>query len=179
MNDNVVNVYSKAFFQLSSEKNKLDVHKENLSHIKEIFDKNEEFSRIIKNPNISKIDKKEAISEVFSDVDRDALNLLNVLIDKSRFDILGDLVRDFNKKYNESNGIMEGIVYSVNELSDEDINDIKHALEKKFSKKIELENVLDKSLISGVSIYLDGKRIDNSIKNRLEMLKTQLTKEGE
>lgn len=179
MNDNVVNVYSKAFFQLSDEKDKLDLHKENLSYVKEVFDNNADFSKLIENPNISKVDKKDALKQVFSNTDRDVQNLLNVLIDKSRFDILLDLIRDFNKKYNESKGIMEGIVYSANDLSDRDLNDIKQALEKKFSKKIELQNIIDKSLISGVSIYLDGKRIDNSIKNRLEMLRTQLTKEGE
>lgn len=179
MNDAVVKVYSDAFFDLSSEKNKLDIHKKDLKYIVEVFNENTQLNNLIENPIVSNEDKKEIISKIFVEIDSDSKNLLNVLIDNKRFMVLGDLVRDFNKKYNYANNILEGVVYSTRKLDDTELKNLKNALNKKFDKKVELTNIIDKSLIGGLSIYVDGKRIDNSIKNRLDSLKAHLLKEGE
>lgn len=179
MNDAVVKVYSEAFFDLSSEKNKLDTHKNDLNYIIDIFNENKELNNLMENPVVSNEDKKELIEKIFVDIDIDSKNLLNVLIDNKRFMILGDLVRDFNKKYNYANNILEGVVYSTRKLDKKDFKNLEKALNKKFDKKVELTNIIDESLIGGLSIYVDGKRIDNSIKNRLDSLKAHLLKEGE
>lgn len=179
MNDAVVKVYSEAFFDLSSDKNKLEMHKEDLKYILDVFDKNKELNSLMDNPNVSIEDKKYLISEIFVDIDSDSKNLLNVLIDNKRFMVFGDLVRDFNRKYNYVNNILEGIVYSTRKLDSEDFKNLENALNKKFDKKVELTNIIDESLIGGLSIYVEGKRIDNSIRNRLDSLKAHLLKEGE
>lgn len=179
MNDAVVKVYSEAFFDLSSEKNKLDTHKKDLNYIIDIFNENKELNNLMENPVVSNEDKKELIEKIFVDIDIDSKNLLNVLIDNKRFMILGDLVRDFNKKYNYANNILEGVVCSTRKLDKKDFKNLEKALNKKFDKKVELTNIIDESLIGGLSIYVDGKRIDNSIKNRLDSLKAHLLKEGE
>lgn len=179
MKNQVVEVYSEAIFQLSKEKNKLDKHKEDFSYIDKIIHENQEIKFLIENPNILKDDKKNMLSKIFVDIDRDILNLLKILVDKSRFDIIFDLIRDFIKKYNKEKNIMEGIVYSSKKLDKKDIEDLSKALKKKFDKTIILKNEIDESLIGGVSIYIDEKRIDNSIKSRLDSLKSNLMKEGE
>ena len=174
-----VKVYSEAFFDLSSNKNKLDIHKKDLNYIIDILNENKELNNLMDNPVVSNEDKKELISKIFLDIDIDSKNLLNVLIDNKRFMILEDLVRDFNKKYNYSNNILEGVIYSSRTLEDKEFKNLENALNKKFDKKVELKNIIDESLIGGLSIYVDGKRIDNSIKNRLDSLKAHLLKEGE
>ena len=179
MNNRVVNVYSDAFFELSKEKNKLKTHKKDLQAIKEIITEHMELKGAILSPTIEKSDKKNLIKKIFSDIDNDTLNLINVLIDKSRFTVFEDLTRDFNKKYNKEFNISEGKIYSANKLDEKEIKDLEKVLSKKFNKKVELENEIDNKLIGGVSILLDGKRIDNSVKFRLESLKAHLMKEGE
>ena len=179
MNNPVISVYSEAFFELSKEKDKLALHKQNLNQINDILREHEDFNRVLLSPSVEKEDKKKMFKELFNDLDPDALNLAFLLFDKSRFSIFGELTRDFNKKYNKENNIAEGIVYSAVELSESQIDDLVKALSKKFDKKVELENKIDTSLIGGVSVLLEGKRIDNSIKNRLDNLKAHLRKEGE
>lgn len=179
MNNRVVNVYSDAFFELSKEKDKLKTHKEDLQTIKDIITEHMELKEVILSPTIEKSDKKNLIKKIFSDIDNDTLNLINVLIDKSRFTIFEDLTRDFNKKYNKEFNISEGKIYSANKLDEKEIKDLEKVLSKKFNKKVELKNEIDNKLIGGVSILLDGKRIDNSVKFRLESLKAHLMKEGE
>ena len=174
-----VRVYSEAFFELSKEKNNLDIHKKDLNEVNNILKEYSQLNRILTSPSIEKEAKKEVFSEVFKDLEKDALNLAFVLIDKSRFSIFEDLTREFNKKYNEEKNIEEGIVYSIKELTESQMKDLENVLNKKFDKKVELVNKIDESLIGGISIELEGKRIDNSIKNRLTSLKAHLMKEGE
>ena len=170
----VTTVYSEAFFELSKEKDKLDKSLEDIKYVNKTIKNHKEMNGFLKNPNILKEDKKELIGKVFVDIDQDSKNLLNVLIEKSRFEIFEDLVRDFNKRYNSVNNIAEGIVYSVNKLDQEEMNSLVNVLAKKLDKKVELTNELDSSLIGGVSVFIDGKRMDNSIKYRLDSLKSSL-----
>lgn len=179
MNNAVVSVYSEAFFELSKEKNNLDLHKKELNQINKILSENEKFNNLLLSPTIEKSDKKDIFSKVFEGIDKDSKNLAFVLIDKSRFSIFGALTRDFNKKYNKINNIAEGIVYSANQLSQDQIKNLEEVLSKKFNKKVELNNTIDKDLIGGVSVLLEGKRIDNSIRYKLDNLKAHLRKEGE
>lgn len=179
MSNQVVNVYSEAFFDLSLEKDNLDRHKEDFTYLKKIMENNEEIELLTANPQVRKSDKKKLISELFGDLEKDLVNLLYVLIDKSRFGILEDLIRDFKKRYNQEKGIKEGIVYSSRKLDSSDMDKLLKVLEKKYNKKVELENIEDPDLIGGISISIDGERIDNSIKNRLENLRARLMKEGE
>lgn len=178
MNNRVSKVYSEAFFTLSLEKDKLDIHKNDLLEIDKILNEYEEINQLLLNPNVAKDDKKQLISKVFSDIDVDTLNLLKVLIDKSRFLVFKELVKKYRKNYNINKNIAEGIVYSANKLEQSDIDDLIAVLEKNFGKKVELENKIDETLIGGISIFIDGKRIDNSIKSRLEALKSSLKERG-
>ncbi|MFM1534327.1 ATP synthase F1 subunit delta [Helcococcus ovis] len=178
MNNRVSKVYSEAFFTLSLEKDKLDIHKKDLLEIEKVLNEYEEINQLLLNPNVTKDDKKQLISKVFSDIDVDTLNLLKVLIDKSRFLVFKELVKEYRKNYNINKNIAEGIVYSANKLDQSDLNNLILILEKKFEKKVELENKIDETLIGGISVFIDGKRIDNSIKSRLEVLRSSLKERG-
>lgn len=178
MNNHVSKVYSEAFFTLSLEKDKLDIHKKDLLEIEKVLNEYEEINQLLLNPNVTKDDKKQLISKVFSDIDVDTLNLLKVLIDKSRFLVFKELVKEYRKNYNINKNIAEGIVYSANKLDQSDLNNLILILEKKFEKKVELENKIDETLIGGISVFIDGKRIDNSIKSRLEVLRSSLKERG-
>lgn len=178
MNNRVSKVYSEAFFTLSLEKDKLDIHKKDLLEIEKVLNEYEEINQLLLNPNVTKDDKKQLISKVFSDIDVDTLNLLKVLIDKSRFLVFKELVKEYRKNYNINKNIAEGIVYSANKLEQSDLNNLILILEKKFEKKVELENKIDETLIGGISVFIDGKRIDNSIKSRLEVLRSSLKERG-
>lgn len=179
MNEKVVKVYSQALFQLGQEKNKLDEYRNDLGEVGKVLKDHDELDKIINNPLVSSTDKKSLLKDLFQGLNEDVVNLLYVLIDKSRFGIVEDLVRDFNKKYNEANNLALGTVYSSKKLSASDLEDLVKALEKKYDKKVELKNEVDESLIGGISVKLGGIRLDNSIKSRLTDLKRRLTKKGE
>lgn len=178
MNEAVVKVYSEALSSLSCQKKKWDTYKKDIHYVQKIFIENNNLMFFLINPNIDKNNKKNLIREIFENIDIDIKNFIFVLIDKSRIMLFEDIVNDFYKKYNEKNNILEGIVYSASVLDEIDIKKLEKTLENKFSKRVELENIIDESIIGGVSIFIDGKKIDNSIRNRLDKMRAHLMKEG-
>lgn len=174
MNNLISEVYSNALFELSQETQKTEIHKKELSEISQIIEENQKLKEILNNPDIEKNDKKEIVSTVFEGIDNHLLNLLKILIDKGRFTYLYEIKRNFEKKYNTLKNIAQGVVHTAKPLSEKDIQEIEKTLGEKFNKTVELKNVVDTSLIGGLSISIEGKRIDNSIKSRLENLKSSL-----
>lgn len=174
MNSKISEVYSDALFKLGVETDSLDSMKNDLVFVKQVLKENEDFKRILQNPNVKKEDKKEMLSKVFSGIDIHILNFAKILIDKSRFFYFDDIVESFIYKYNEVNSVAQGILTSVREMDPEDIETIKETLSKKFGKKVELDHVIDSNLIGGFSVMLDGKMIDNSLQGKLSSLKSSL-----
>ena len=174
MNSKISQVYSEALFKLGEEKNSLDSIKDDLVYVKNTLDDNEELKSILRNPNINKADKKAMLDQIFNTIEKDALNFVKILIDKSRFFYFDDVVNDFIGKFNDAKDIAVGDLISARELSMEDVDSIKESLSKKFGKTVELNQVIDPDLIGGFQVKLDGKMIDNSLKGRLSNLKSSL-----
>lgn len=177
MNNLVSEVYSKAFFDLSKDKEKTEDHMKDLSYVGEVLKENPKLRDILNNPNIDKNDKKELLSKIFLDIDGYTKNFLAILVDKSRFSDIDPIIRAYTKQYDGFHNISRGIVYSTESLSEEEIESLRKVLSNKFQKKVELENRIDEELIAGISVKLDGKVIDNSIKARLENLRRSLKNE--
>lgn len=177
MNSLVAEVYSDAFFSLSKEKNTLDACKEQLLFFQSVFSEHETLKKVLEDPSIRKREKKEILDTVFEGCERDSLNFVKLLIDKSRFYVFSQIVTNFVRKYNVQNNISEGIIYSAQEMSVEEIEQIQEVLSRKYNRKVELKNSIHTDLIGGFQVKLDGKVLDNSIKGRLDNLKSSL-KEG-
>lgn len=177
MNSLVAEVYSDAFFNLSKENDNLDECKSELLFFRQVFSENSMFKKLLENPNIEKVEKKSLLDTVFEGCTRNSINFLKLLIDKSRFEDFDLIVSEYLKKYNHFMNISEGIVYSAREMDSEDMLQIQEILSRKYNKKVELKNIINTDLIGGFQIKLDGKMLDNSIKGRLDNLKSSL-KEG-
>ena len=91
---------------------------------------------------------------------------------------LDDLLDEFIEMCNESLGVKKGKLYSTKELSKEEIAKIESAFDSKLNIKVQLENIVDTSLIGGVRVVINDHVYDGSLKNQLESLKSSLKKEG-
>ena len=81
---------------------------------------------------------------------------------------------NFKKMYLEYKGILDVEVVSANPLSDELKESLKNKLSKKLDKTIILNEKIDKDIIGGIVLFINGKMIDLSVKNELNQIKRQL-----
>jgi F-type H+-transporting ATPase subunit delta len=104
----------------------------------------------------------------------EAENLVRVLAEYARLELLPQIREQFEALKNEREGVMEAEVQSAFELSQGQISELVSRLEKKFARKIKARMTLDKELIGGVRILLGDKVIDGSARAQLSALENAL-----
>ena len=164
--------YSEALFSLGKEREMLDTYKDQLGFVNQQLKDNDEFKRILAHPKMHKEAKKEMIASVFGTaIDHTLLNFLKLLIDKSRFQNLDAISKEFVKRYNKEYNIEVAFVKCAKPLTSEEATRIQTMLEKKLNKQIEMRISQDSDLIAGVRIKIGDIVLDHTAKNRIDQLK--------
>ena len=104
----------------------------------------------------------------------DAENLVRVLAENGRLELLPEIRAQFQALKNEREGVMEAEVQSAFELTDAQVADLVSRLEKKFGRKVRAKVTVDKELIGGVRLLLGDKVIDGSARAQLGALENAL-----
>ena len=164
--------YALALYEACVEAGNVEIVLQQLKEIVNEIDSNKDFLKIIKNPQISKLNKKRIFKELFeSSIEQELLNFLLLTIDKERILYLREKYDQFRQIYLEANNIITAEVRSAIPLSNIERENLKMVLEKKYDKTIMLKQKIDKSLIGGVIIRIGDEIIDGSIKNKLSEIK--------
>lgn len=101
-------------------------------------------------------------------------NFVKLLARKNILSYLNKIIAEFEKIYNEKEGIANATVYSALALSEPEKRKLFEALEKMTGKKINLTEKVEKSLIGGLKLQLGDIIIDDSILARISSLKNNL-----
>jgi len=104
----------------------------------------------------------------------DAENLLRVLADNKRLQLLPEIRSQYESLKNEREGVIEAEVQSAFPLSEAQVADLVQRLEKKTGRKVRTKVHIDQELIGGVKLLLGDKVIDGSARAQLSALETAL-----
>ena len=130
---------------------------------------------IMEHPHISKADKRAFLANIFGGVLNETLkDFLLLLIDKNRENIMADALTVFIDLGNSFKGIVQADIASAVQLSEAQLAALKNLLARKLSKQVEMCLTVDPSLIGGITITVDGRFIDRSIKTQLQDLKNSI-----
>ncbi len=117
----------------------------------------------------------EALSAFFIGVCGDQLdeqgqNLIKVMAENGRLTALPAVLEQFIQLRNAYEATAEVDVISASALSDSQLTNISAAMEKRLSRKVNLNCKIDKSVMAGVIIRAGDLVIDGSVRGRLERL---------
>ena len=164
-------VYGRALYALAEETGRTEDFRQELTALREIFDSEETFCELLANPGVTRNEKKQILKDVFEGrVSTDVFSFLCILIDKHRVHYLDRIVSEYIRIDDEEHRIGEGVIYSAVPLTDEQISSFEDKAGALLQKKVSLENVIDKSLIGGVKLFLDDRLVDASLRTELEKL---------
>lgn len=169
--------YAKALFDIAQQSNQENEYYECLKAVEKIFESNDDIMKTLSHPLVNKDERKEILNTTFKEyVDYKFLCFLNVLVDNDRLSNLKDIVSSYATYLNELNQTTEATVYTRYQLDDIELNKIKNLLELKNKKHVNLNVIIDETLIGGIMIKLDGKVLDASMLNQMHDLKNELKK---
>lgn len=167
--------YSDALAQVAQEKNELDIVYSDLTTVVDALDAVSELKNFLTHPVIPQNEKKELLKSVFEGkITQDVLNLLFILAEKNKINILDTILYCFESSVDEAKNILKvGVVSAVD--VDEDLKTkLKEKLEAKLKKTIKLEFELNPEIIAGLVLKIQDKTIDGSMAAKLEGFKKQL-----
>ncbi|MFV7236246.1 MULTISPECIES: ATP synthase F1 subunit delta [Flavobacterium] len=167
--------YAKAILDLA---NSIGVDNEvssDMTLIASTINGNKELNTFIGNPTIKVEVKESALLEVFADANGVTKGLFHLLFENKRFEILEAIALEYNKLFDEMNGIEVAKVTTAIPMD--------AALEAKVlakiatlsDKKITIENIVDASIIGGFILRIGDKQYNASVANRLQVLKRELS----
>ena len=167
--------YAKGLFLAAADGSKTDEIMQEAKDLAALFGREKEFFEFLCSPIISGGEKKQIIRSVFEGrISSEMTNFLFVLVDKGRARHLPRIIRQYELLLNESKGFSKGIIYSAAPLSTEQLVSFEKKAGELVGKEVKLENRVDKSLIGGARIFVEGRLIDASVKKRLLDLKETL-----
>src|SRR5688500_12125377 len=168
----VASRYAKSLIELAAEKGVLEQVHEDMKLFTSVVSQNRDFRLLLHNP-IVKSDKKLAvINTVFKGkVNEMTLAFYNIVARKSRESILEFVATEFEKQYNIMKGIQRASVTTAAPLSPALRQQLGEKLANETGKTIQLEEMIDPSLIGGFVLKVGDKQIDSSVRYSLRKLK--------
>lgn len=166
----VAKVYANALFELYLENGEDDSIHKNLNEYASVFRENPDLERLMSTPLIASDEKITIISKIFEDSGL-TYDYLCLLCDKGRAGYLTEISEVFNQRYNEYKNIADVLAITSRRLTDELKDALIKKLEVKLGKTVVLTEKIDESIIDGIIIEYDNKRIDNSVRSRLEKMR--------
>jgi F-type H+-transporting ATPase subunit delta len=167
--------YAKAILDLANSKGVAEAVNNDMKSIALTIDTNTELSTFIVSPTVKVEVKESALLEVFASVNGVTKGLFHLLFENKRFEILEAIALEYNKLFDESNGIEVAEVTTAIPMD--------AALEAKVlakiatlsDKKITIVNNVDASIIGGFILRIGDKQYNASVANRLQVLKRELS----
>ncbi|NLK21820.1 MAG: F0F1 ATP synthase subunit delta [Epulopiscium sp.] len=167
--------YSKALFDLAIEKNAVDEFENQIHNLYQILNSEKEFMQVLQHPHILNEEKIRLVKEVFlSKISDEIMGLLILIIRKNRQEHLLEILNAFLENIKEHKGIVTAVVFSAIPLDNEQINKIKQKLVMGLKKQVQIETIVDSSLIGGLKIRVGDRVLDVSIEGKLHSLKASL-----
>ena len=167
--------YARALFALMKDGGTLDAAEKDVPEVVRIIEGEEDLKSFLSHPGIGKPDKKDVLDKLFKGkVDNAVFDFLNLLVDKHREEYLPIIKEEFDELLLEHQGRRICKVTSAFELSADIRKLIVEGLSKTTGKKIEIEEIVDLSLIGGIKVQIGDKVFDGSLKSGLENMREVL-----
>jgi len=166
--------YAHTLFDLAKESGALEEFAKQAHFIREIL-KSEDCRRVLDNPMLSNDEKRDFITDILAgNVHNDLAGLLYMLITKRNESLIVPALTSFINMVSMNIEKTDAHVVSAVELDEKQIKILKNTLQKKINKQVHITVSVDKTLIGGLQIHVDGYLIDRSVKKQLEDLKENL-----
>ncbi|ADL08743.1 ATP synthase F1 subunit delta [Thermosediminibacter oceani] len=166
-------VYAGALFSVAKETGKVEEFKDQLYLMRYAVKNSTAFRDFLHHPGIKRQEKKRVISDVFSGIlAPEMMNFFGLVIDDGRQNFLDDIYREYMEFYRRYKDYRIARVITAVELTSDEEKDLKATLEKVFGKEVVLKKEVDPSIIGGMVVRIGFQVIDDSIKSRLEELRT-------
>jgi len=164
--------YAVALYALAAERDQQKETAEALKEVAACFEEQPEFLELLSSPALPADQRTAAMEAAFGGrVPELVLSFLGVLCRSRHIRQFSACVTEYQALYREAGGIVAATATSAVALTEEQKDRLKKQLETKTGRTVELTCRVDPTLLGGLTVSVDGKVIDGSLKRRLREIK--------
>ena len=117
----------------------------------------------------------KALDDFFTDLlVPGVLVFVKMLVRDSIISSFSEIRAEYNKLSDEQANIAEGVIYTAFELDSMSIRRLERAFRRKINKNVVLRQVIDKNLLAGLKVVLDGTSYEFSVESQLDNIRENL-----
>jgi F-type H+-transporting ATPase subunit delta len=164
--------YAEAALELAEEQKQGERVAADLEVIQKAMKDTREFVAFLKSPVVPKEKKRTVLTETFrAKLSPFSFSFLNLILDKGREDVLGDIITEYFRLRDERLGIVTLEVRAATELTSGQQQSIVKRFEEITRKKIRVAFSIDKQLKGGFVARVGDTVYDGSVQRQLELLR--------
>ncbi|MFD0834705.1 ATP synthase F1 subunit delta [Mariniflexile aquimaris] len=167
--------YAKAVLSLASDRKSADAVNADMKLIANTIAESKDLNDALQSPVVSSAIKKSILLEVFKKSDKTTVSLIDTLIANNRIAILGDVAVKYNQLFDQSKGIELATVTTAIPLTEALKQKVLAKAKELTGKDIEVESIVDESILGGFILRVGDIQYNASISNQLNKLKREFT----
>lgn len=101
-------------------------------------------------------------------------NTIKVILEKGRFFIIFELVNSLRAQVFEAENHTDAIAITAQALKPSVKDELTNVLSRKTNKTVHLENIIKPEVLGGISVVIDGKVYDGTIKTQLDKMVSEM-----
>jgi F-type H+-transporting ATPase subunit delta len=167
-------MYARALFRAAQEQGRLAPVREDLGDFVEAVREVPELRSLLVNPELDSRLKADALRELLGGADELVRNFLLLLAEKGRVAQLEEIALEFERLVAADEGRLEVELTTAVELSDEDADRLVGQIEQASGRTVVATRKVDPALIGGLILQAGSRRVDASVRGRLDRLRHEL-----
>ena len=166
--------YAEAAFEIGRADRSLDAWERDLERLRDVI-ADGAIRIVVEHPAVAFVDKERVVRRVVGDVLPEALNLVLLMVRRGRPGQIGAMVEHFRALVRRDRGVALAEVRTALPLEETQRTAVMDRLHELTGDTIEINEVVDESLIGGITVRIGDRLYDASVRSRLERLRARLT----
>lgn len=164
--------YATALFELARDSKALPKVEASLATVQQALDESADFKALTTSPLIARGPAAKAVAATAAALKLDATttNFLGVLAQNRRLSQLPAIIRAFRQLAAAHRGETTAEVTSAHPLDADQVDALKAQLRTRLGRDVNVDLLVDPSLLGGLVVKIGSQMIDSSIKTRLNSL---------
>ena len=167
--------YGESLYELARDEQLGEEILTQLQTVVDLMKENPEYVTLLSLPALPKKERCAALDETFrGQIHPYLLNFLKILTENGTISQLAGCKDAYCRRYNEDNGIVEVTAISAIPLTEAMQEKLCARLGESTGKTIRLSTRIDPDILGGIRLEMNGKRLDGSVRNRLNDMQAAL-----
>ncbi len=167
--------YAKALLSLATDEKAAEVVNNDMKLIANTIAENDDLNLVLKSAVIKSELKKETLNKIFPKINNISSGLFDLLVTNKRIHILEDIVTKYSLLYDELMGKEKATVITAFPMTNDLEVKVLAKVKELTNKSVELENIVDDSIIGGFILRIGDNQYNASVANKLNKLKREFT----